>query len=108
MQIGSAEHKAQFIEEKLKESQESVWKNELHLMRLHDELSLTQKELERLRAIVEEQGKKKAKAEDKQIFVLERTIEHKKKEIATVEETMQFNQYHLNDLLPRYAEANKA
>lgn len=104
MQIGSQEHKAQFIQEKLKESQEAIWKNELHLMRLNDELALTQKELERLQAIVEENGKKAAKAEDKQVFVLERTIEHTKKEIATVEETLKFNQYHLNDLLPRYEE----
>lgn len=108
MKIGSKEHRAQFIQEKLKESQEAIWKNELHLMRLNDELNLTQKELDRLNALLAEKGKAAANAEKKEIFVLERTIEHTKKEIATVEETKKFNEYHLNDLLPRYEEASKA
>jgi hypothetical protein len=94
--------KAEFIEKIKEESQTNIWKNELHLMRLDEELGIMRKELAALDLKLEEKGKPAANEENKQGFVLEQNIAHKEKEIAQVEEVKKYNEYLLNDLLPRY------
>ncbi len=108
MQIGSAEHKAQFIEKMKEDSQTNIWKNELHILRLNIELNLLKGELEKLDKKLEEKGKPAANEEKKQKFVLEQNIAHKEKEIAQVEETKKYNEFLLNDLLLRYESAGKS
>lgn len=104
MTIGSPEHKAQFIENLKKETAENIWKNELHLIRLNDELGILRTERAKVDEQIEAGGKssKELKALDKQLFNWDRNIEHQLKEIARVEEDKKYNEYLLKDLLPRY------
>jgi hypothetical protein len=106
MQIGSAKHRAQFIEDVKKQSIENVWRNEIKLLRQNDELKLLQAELDKLSATLAEKKKPAANAEKKQVFVLERNIEHQKADIAKTEADKTYNEYLLNDLLPRYEKAS--
>lgn len=107
MQLGSAQHKAQFIEALKKETQENIWKNELHLIRIHIELDLLKSEMDKLDKQLAEKGKPPANAENKQKFVLTQNIEAKEKELAKVEESKVKNEFLLDDLLPRYEAAKK-
>jgi hypothetical protein len=102
MQNGSAEHKAQFIEDIKKECHENIWRNELHLTRLSIELSLLTAEMDKLDKQLAEKGKPPANTENKQKFILTQNIEAKMKEVATVEQTKKSNEFILSDLLPRF------
>lgn len=102
MTPGSTEHKTQFIHDLKKECAENIWKNELHLKRLDDELGVLRSELARLDTELDQKGKPAANSQKKQKFVLERNIEHKQKEVAELQETKTYNEYLLNDLIPRY------
>lgn len=100
--------KAEFIEKIKQDSQSNIWMNELHLMRLTDELGLLRKDLAALDLELENKKKPAANEEKKRKFVLEQNIKHQEQEIAKVEATKKYNEYILNDLLPRYEAANKA
>ena len=54
------------------ETQENIWKNELHSQRLTAELGLMRQELEKLNAQIKGKGKPAANTENKQVFNLER------------------------------------
>jgi hypothetical protein len=105
MTIGSAEHRAQFIEDRKKTAAENIWHNELKLVKLNDELALLTQELDKLNAAIAAKKKPAANAEKKQAFVLERNIEHQKADIAKTEDDKKYNEYLLNDLIPRYEKA---
>src|SRR4051812_4787453 len=102
MKLGSPAHKTEFIDGLKKEYVENIWKNELHLLRLNNELHVMAEERERLSNQVAAKGKPAANAEQKQLFVLDRTIQHKKTEIRAVESTKAQNEYGLTTLLPQF------
>lgn len=108
MQIGDKEHRAKFIEDLKTETQTNIWKNELHLLRIDDEIGLLRKEIARIDLEVEQKGKPAANAEKKARFSLEQNIAHKEREKAQVEEAKKYNEYLLNDLLPRYEEQGRS
>jgi hypothetical protein len=87
IKIGSKEHKAMFMDELAKDAQEMIWKNDMHLMRIDDEIKLTEDAMAAHDAKIAEKGKPASNDEKKARFVLERTIEQKKKERAPVEDT---------------------
>jgi uncharacterized small protein (DUF1192 family) len=99
MTIGSPEHRTQFIEDIKKHSAENIWQNDIKLLKLNDELALLQQELDKLNAALK---KPAANAEKKQVFVLEQNIKHQEADIAKAESDKKYNEYLLNDLIPRY------
>jgi hypothetical protein len=105
MTIGSPKHRAQFIDEIKKQSAENIWHNEIKLLRQQDELKLLQTELDQLNAAVADKKKPAANAEKKRIFVLEQNIKHQQADIDKTKAAKTYNEYLLNDLLPRYAQA---
>jgi hypothetical protein len=105
MTIGSPEHRAQFIEDIKKQSAENIWRDEIKLLRQEDELKLLQAELDKLNAAVADKNKPAANAEKKQVFVLEQNLKHQEADIDKTKADKTYNEYLLNDLLPRYAQA---
>lgn len=102
MKLGSDKHKAEFLQQILKESYENVWKNEMHLLRLSDELEPVQEELDALNKIFEAKNGPPANEQKKRQFVLESTIRMKQKEIANVEAAKALNTHVIENLIPRY------
>jgi uncharacterized small protein (DUF1192 family) len=105
---GSNKHKRTFTEGLRREYQENIWKNELHILRLNNELAMLTSELDALNAKLSEKGKSPASEEKKQVFVLERNIAHKRNEIAQIEGIKVQNEYGLNVLLPQYEQGQAA
>lgn len=108
-EIGSATHKEEYVEGLKRKYQELIWKNEITLLRLNDELGLIRAERARVNEEIEGgkyANKKEFKVLDKQRFSLDRNIEHQSRQITQEEEEKKYNEYSLNDLLPRYVSNN--
>lgn len=107
MKLGSFEHRLKFIEDKKEECYTNIYLNELSLLKLDDELGLLRTELAKLNLELENKGKPPANEEKKKLFVLSENIKMKEKEIAKVQENKKYNEYILNDLLPKYEEQGR-
>lgn len=107
MKFGTFEHRKKFIEDKKEECYANIYLNEINLLKLDDELGLLRKELAKINLEIDNKGKPPANEQKKKLFTLEENIKMKEREIAKTEENKRYNEYILNDLLPRYEEANK-
>lgn len=101
MNPGSAEHKTAFIERLKTDCQENIWKNEITLMRLGDEVAAAKSKLEQHDEAIAKKGKAASNTENKARFNTERAISHLEAEVAKTEEAKRYNQTIL-DLIPRY------
>lgn len=85
MQLGSDEHKAQFIKSIITEYYESQWSDELFNEKQRDDLGDKRKELAAINEKIDAKGFKSKNEGEKAKFVCEREIVHLEQEIAKIE-----------------------
>ena len=108
MKAGSAQHKREFIEGLKREYQENIWKNELHLTRLHDEKAVFEGELKKLNDALDAKGKPAAAEEKRRLFTLQEEVTLREKEITRIQQAKLDNEYGLNVNLPKWEAGGKA
>lgn len=86
MQLGSAEHKAQYFSNVIKEYYEAWWNDEQYLEILNGDDSDKRKEIESIEQLIEKKEFPSKNAGDKTLFVAKEELGHIEKEIKKIEE----------------------
>ena len=87
MELGSAEHKAQFYQGILKEYYQSAWQDELYLdMLINDGRATKLKDIKSIEQLIEKKEFPSKNAGDKALFVAKEELKHIEQEISKIEE----------------------
>src|ERR1041385_7903234 len=83
MRLGSSEHKAQFIQDLIKQYQENIWKDEIQILEFEELLGAVRKDKAALDLELENKGKPPANEQKKKLGKLEADIEATQAAIAS-------------------------
>ena len=81
MKLGSPEHKAQFVNDLLKECYENIWPDEMFILKREEDAGDKRQEIARIDLKIEAKEFKTKNEGDKATFVAEQELKHIEREI---------------------------